>query len=341
MDTKIQQDSALIDGATVLDHKQKILESRGKNVSLDLLLYSCLEHERVIRAKLPGGATSHDSLPISESLSNFDDEVVSDDQLFQLIEKLAVWYSSHHPCLTVRGVIDRGMLHEVVEPLVSFNQNLEQLYNTCKKSTLPEFSKEKDEGTFWNRLEHIFLAHFPEHGKSFLKYIHWSHAAQPVPDFEIGDVPPVGRNAPRLPRRDRDDRAPYGVSKSSDDSRMTKPRKIDYDSRHGNKFVNKSNSEKKSGRKRDKIDNSIPVNSEKSARRDSLKHDAMARQAAEEEVATALKKLRENPSLQELNLRPANSFFRRIQHQIASDEGFTTISVGEGHNRAVKVCRKS
>jgi predicted RNA-binding protein Jag len=44
--------------------------------------------------------------------------------------------------------------------------------------------------------------------------------------------------------------------------------------------------------------------------------------------------------VEEVFLKPMNSFYRRIQHQYAVDKGFESCSVGEGNERGVKVSKK-
>ena len=58
------------------------------------------------------------------------------------------------------------------------------------------------------------------------------------------------------------------------------------------------------------------------------------------EVDRAIETLRADTSLDEVTLKPQNSFYRRVQHQKIVDAGFFSNSVGEGPERAVKVGRK-
>ena len=58
------------------------------------------------------------------------------------------------------------------------------------------------------------------------------------------------------------------------------------------------------------------------------------------EADRAIEKLKSDASLDEVALKPTNSYYRRIQHQQIVDAGFHSYSVGEGPDRAVKVSRK-
>jgi hypothetical protein len=49
--------------------------------------------------------------------------------------------------------------------------------------------------------------------------------------------------------------------------------------------------------------------------------------------------LKDNANLGDITLQPQNSFLRRIQHKEVIKLGYISESVGEGHDRAVKIMR--
>ena len=60
--------------------------------------------------------------------------------------------------------------------------------------------------------------------------------------------------------------------------------------------------------------------------------------ASEIEEAVAL--MREDGLTQVVTLKPANSYYRRLQHKMVSNLGFTSIAVGDGRESlAVKIVR--
>ena len=60
--------------------------------------------------------------------------------------------------------------------------------------------------------------------------------------------------------------------------------------------------------------------------------------ASEIEEAAVL--MREDGLTQGVTLKPANSYYRRLQHKMVSNLGFTSISVGDGRESlAVKIVR--
>jgi hypothetical protein len=359
-----------------VNRKQRILESRGQTVPIDLFLYSCLEQERLLRAKgeenlyvirwpLLGSGAEPQPSPELEGM-----------QLQGLMTRLIVWYRDTYPALTVTGAIDHELLHEVVEPLVSMNLDLARLYRLKTSEELPAFDKSVGNNRFWDDLESDVRTHFPQHGAMFLRYIHWSHAAEPVQDFEIGDVPPVGRNAPRLPRRDRDDRGGRGGPRGGGDRggrggdrggprgggmRDRGPRSGGGDRDRGprgggsgdrdrgprgeNSFAggDRDRGPRGGGGDRDRGPRGGGGDRDRGPRgprRDGGEADPKLEAAALADVQDAIKRLASEPGLDEVTLKPANSFYRRIQHQNIVDAGYSSFSVGEGSERAVKVSRK-
>lgn len=342
-----------------VNRKQRILESRGQTVPIDLFLYSCLEQERLLRAKgdenpyvirwpLLGSGAEPQPSPELESM-----------QLQGLMTRLIVWYRDTYPALTVTGAIDHELLHEVVEPLVSMNLDLARLYRHKTNEELPAFDKSVGNNRFWDDLENDVRTHFPQHGAMFLRYIHWSHAAEPVQDFEIGDVPPVGRNAPRLPRRDRDDRGGRGGPRGSGDRggrsgdrggprgsgmRERGPRSGGGDRDRGPRGSGSGGGDRDRGPRSEKrfggADRDRGPRGPRGPRRDGGEADPKLEAAALADVQDAIKRLASEPGLDEVTLKPTNSFYRRIQHQNIVDAGYSSFSVGEGSERAVKVSRK-
>jgi hypothetical protein len=355
-----------------INRKQRILESRGQTVPIDLFLYSCLEQERLLRAKgegnlyvirwpLLGSGAEPEPSPELESM-----------QLQGLMTRLIVWYRDTHAALTVTGAIDHELLHEVVEPLVSMNLDLARLYKLKTNEELPAFDKSVGNNRFWDDLESDVRTHFPQHGAMFLRYIQWSHAAEPVQDFEIGDVPPVGRNAPRLPRRDRDDRGGRGGPRGGGDRgggdrggprgggdrggprgsgdrggprgggmRERGPRSGGGDRDRGPHGGSGSGGgDRDRGPRGPRRDGGDRDRGPRGPRRDGGEADPKLEAAALADVQDAIKRLASEPGLDEVTLMPTNSFYRRIQHQNIVDAGYSSFSVCEGSERAVKVSRK-
>jgi len=56
-------------------------------------------------------------------------------------------------------------------------------------------------------------------------------------------------------------------------------------------------------------------------------------------VEDAIRTITKDPALSEILLAPANSFYRRMQHEAVKKAGLFSTSAGEGHDRAVKVLR--
>ena len=320
------------------NRKQQILEARGKSVAVDLFLYSCLEHERLLAAK---GSQNTNIIrwPLLGTIDSPEtsSEITAKD-IQNLQNLLITWYRDTFPALSIRAVIDREMLHEVVEPLVALNLDLSSLHAVKIGKSLPLFKKSSDPGYFWNDLAKVMQEYFPQHADLYLRYLRWSHAEEPAQEFEIGDVPPVGRNAPRMPKRDREDRGSRSAQRSNERpsastrERIIKGKSTDRPTR-SYKQDRSERGEKRHSRERDRT--------QRSSRREHTEVDPAVESAALADVKYALDKLTSDTGLNEVTLQPTNSFYRRLQHQTIVDAGFSSYSVGEGSARAVKVSRKS
>lgn len=323
------------------NRKQLIIESRGKNVAIDLLFYSCLEYERLLNAK--GDTNTHIirwPLLKSDNDSEFISSELATDELHNHVTRLITWYRDNFPALSVRGVIDREILNEVVEPLVSMNLDLAKLYRAKTNDKIPIFDALDTNNQFWHHVETSLQATFPQHASMYIRYMLWSYAAEPVPEFEVGDVPPVGRNAPRITRRERDERGGRGAGPRGVEKRGIRPRDRDGQRSGG---IDRSNASNKRDRhptdekfrKHDKDRERGPRNS----RKNTGEVDPTIEAAALADVTQAIQQLSTDASLIEVVLKPTNSFYRRIQHQKVVDAGYSSFSVGEGAQRAVKVSR--
>ena len=91
------------------------------------------------------------------------------------------------------------------------------------------------------------------------------------------------------------------------------------------------------GKKNDRNDRSDrPKGPRKNERFDSSNLNKKALKSAD----IAMSKLKRDKKLNEIELDPMNSFYRRVQHKHIVDNGFDTYSVGDGADRKVVIKRK-
>lgn len=129
-------------------------------------------------------------------------------------------------------------------------------------------------------------------------------------------------------------------TKPKSDAPKAAPKQEESDHKPHNRHAEQSSHQRSAqgDRKFDKRD--------RDGRKPSRNHDNAPRQSSEEQVETglaearaAMEQLKNDGSLKEVALAPANSFIRRAQHALIVEMGFDTESRGEGRDRCVHVLR--
>src|SRR5690606_18498815 len=109
-----------------VNQKQKIIEAKGKEVSPEYFLFSCLEHERTVKAqKAPSSGMIHWP-PLGED-GELSEELAT-KPMKDLLRDMAIWYRSNFDKMSDSSAIDHEMLVEVVGPLVAFSSDIDRLY---------------------------------------------------------------------------------------------------------------------------------------------------------------------------------------------------------------------
>lgn len=349
--------------------KQRVLEAQGRDVPLDLFLYSCLEQERILKAKAGKGALVIHWPVLGEEEGATPTEDLAAMPLAGLLTRMAVWYRDEFPALTARRVLDHEVLSEVVPPVVGFGRDLDRLYRSRTGETLPDFEGSVGNHKFWDDIAQTVEEYFPNYKAYILRYLQWTHAVEKVETFEPGSRPPVGRFAPPPLRTGSDRGGRGGRSGGRDgggrggrDGGGRGPRDGGRDNRgprpprgprpdHQEGFREGPRDGEREGRSFDRGPRDRgpreerrdrPPRGDRGPRRGGGGDEETAKltESALAEVDQAIASLKSNPSLDEVTLKPANSYYRRIQHQKIVDSGYHSFSVGEGPDRAVKVARK-
>ena len=121
--------------------------------------------------------------------------------------------------------------------------------------------------------------------------------------WDIGSRPPVGRYAPNM-RRGKGNFTDKEIEEIEETATAT-VKVATAPNNRGNS--NNRGNDKKSSANREKV--------------------------ALIDVNNAVKKLKKDDSVEEVVLKPTNSFYRRLQHKHAISQGFESISRGEGNDR--------
>ena len=354
MDGIAVEDNQTLETPVEITKKQRVLDARGQEVTVDYFLYSCLEQERLERAKKDGKEHAI-KWPVLGLPSTEDGVIVpaavAAAELGELLSQLFAWYRDNFAVLTTKRILDHEQLVEVVPPFVGLCRDLADLHKQKTGNDLPPFpATESEPAAVWTEINAGLTSFFPTHQHLFKRYLQWTYVTEKTEEFVPGSRPPVGRFAPPpLPR----------TSTSRDGGRSGRPERGPTRGRgpdkgfrqeregHGDRGQRPKASRPQAEAATDGSDRRPyqprktqgdqarrrrgPENEEQTAR---LKEKALA------EVAQAISTMKTDSSVSEVALNPTNSFYRRIQHQEIVNAGFVSNSVGEGPERAVKISRK-
>lgn len=295
---------------------QKDSKFDPEKVSIDYFLYSCFEHENSSRSWPIGGDTRW-PVAIACSKQERPSELEQSD-LEGLISQICLWYKEKSPQLCQPDALNLETLADIIPAFMMMTQDIDTVVKSKTGDYLPTYDSDLTDEV-WVIVNKCIAEHFTSHGSMFLRYLHWSHASQPQEiEVEVGSRPPVGRFAP-------------GFRKSSSPSGNERQRPRS--DRNGNRA--------KDGRRnqgRDRQDRQNRQNNKTHGRRDNKKNAQLERDSLKA-VLVAVQKLNEDKSLQEYQLPPTNSFYRRLQHKQIKAEGLFSRSDGAGNDRRVVILR--
>lgn len=354
------------DDGNRISPKQRVLDNQGKQVPVDLFLYSCLEIERTNRSMEAAGTPRIEWAAIAGQITALPEDM-ENLPLALILKKLVTWYRQKFPELSNSQPIDHERLLDVVEPLIALNLDLGKVYRLKNGEDLPEYESSVGNNRAWDDIYTEIRDQFPAYQHLYNRYIQWSHAAEPVEIFEPGSRPPVGRYAPPPirrptsggPRGGRDDRGPRGGGGRDDRgprgprretgggagggsfSGGRPPREANGNNRFESRPPPRRGEGEGRGPRQDRPDHNRPDrNGPRGPKVRDEAESAKLEEAAIRDVNEAIKTLKNDSSQSEMVLKPMNSFYRRLQHQCVVEAGFNSTSVGEGPDRAVRVSRK-
>lgn len=337
--------------------KQQIELARGKNVPIDYFLYSCLEHERTQRAQygddmptagrwpLMVGATKDHAPPEFASL-----------ELKALMTRMCLWYAAQYPELVEEIPLDHEVLNQVVAPFMRFTLDLADLVLLKTEKSLPSHNAATEESTaLWALIAEVLKEEVPGYHGYFIRFLKWAFADIEPEEFEPGSRPPVGKNMPNFRSMQSHGSGPSGGHRDNrgprDGGGGGRPQH--QQNRQGQGFQGSGQRDNRGGRDQGPRDNGPRDRNSNNPRNQNNNRpkfggpgggpsnqqaDAETEKVALGAVDEAIAKI-QSGSVDEVFLKPMNSFYRRIQHQYAVDKGFESCSVGDGNERGVKVSK--
>ena len=315
-------------------------------VSLDYFLYSCFEAEKLKKNQ----AVKHSA--VIETLLEEGQEVGLDEFYDGLLDTVS-FYKAQYPDFGADGVITMTTLNSIVPPFVDLNRDIRVLVDSFTKNTEVNFLRDQlSLSPMWQTVERVISSTFPRNHDIFLKFLFWSFAEKGPEEDEVGQRPPIGRFSPfasRAPRfgdrsgppgKRRDGGNRFGGGGDRDRGpkdrpgrdRGERPPRADFDANRGGDRPRRDRNE---GRK----DRGDRGRHEGNGPRAPRERDPRVEEESIAVVVKAASQLRENPSMAEFKLPPANSYYRLLQHQQVKKEGFYSRSEGEGQERGLVIMR--
>jgi hypothetical protein len=332
--------------------KQRVELQRGNNVPIDYFLFTCLEHERTQRAaKIDEAYVNAGRWPImlGATLDSLPVEL-RDMDLKGLMSRMTLWYASQYPEMVEEIPLDHLVLNQIVEPFMKFTLDLADLVLLKTGTALPSHNADTEESVaVWNTIKSVLKEEFLGYYAYFGRFLCWAFADIEPEEIEEGSRPPVGKNMPNFrgnrqqigsgppiqrqgsggPRQGQGPRFGQGGGQGGGRDNNRGPRDNNRGPRDNNRDHNRDNNR-----------NNKPRHGGGGQGGAGQPADAEIESQALAAVDDAIAKINSG-AVEEVFLKPVNSFYRRIQHQYAVDKGYESCSVGDGNERGVKVAKKN
>jgi hypothetical protein len=306
--------------------KSEYQKLSGKDVTPERFLFCCYEVSKHLK-----------EVDINFKNSNlwpdFEQGDFSSSDIDDNIKKLCSWYGENQGNLKESKPVDFDSMWHICVELAHLEKDFSDLVKISTGEVIEDHLLDEAElEGVWKTFKEALHASIPSIAEKAWRYYMWAYGiTPPKEEINLSEVPPVGRFArrdggkPRTGGRD-------GGRGGRDNNRGGR----------GGRDNNRGGRNDRSARSNDRGDRKGGRNGRDRNRSHDKKRQAGHDKAKEQEVVglvgEAISSL--TGGKESVVLGPQNSFFRRIQHQHANDQGFTTESVGEGKERAVKIFSK-
>jgi len=311
--------------------KQRIELQRGKNIPIDYFLYSCLEHERTQRAQYGNDLPTGGRWPFMVGATSENQPAdFASQSLKALMNRMCGWYAAQYPELVEEIPLDHEVLNHVVAPFMTFTLDLADLVLLKTGTSLPSHNADTEESkAVWADIAYVLKDCFPGYHGYFIRFLKWAFADVEPEEFEPGSRPPVGKNMPNFRAMAQTQHRPTHQQPQHQGGGPRHHQQRDTRSGQGQNYGGNN--------QRGRHQNQNPIQNRHS-QKPQQQADAETEKLALGAVDDAIAKI-QSGEVEEVFLKPMNSFYRRIQHQYAVDKGFESCSVGDGNERGVKVSK--
>lgn len=302
-------------------------DRKPKSVKLDYFLYSCFEFEQTCRST-PARSVGAERWPaVVDFIEGKTENFTQFGDLEKQIDQALAWYVEKFPALVEEKRLDLANLSGIIPGIVFFALDIRTLCRISSEIDELVYDEALTINPAWDMLEKLVNQRCGDLKHFLLSYLRWTFAQKKETHWEIGSRPPIGKYAPRRSavRGNQKERGGRFSSGGGNGNRQNNRRSPHPNSGGGGQRRgggggpqgNHRSSSPQRGRTQQKESQALAI------------------------VEDAVKELKSNPDLNEIQLPPANSFYRRLQHKHVMTLGFYSQSAGEGQDRAVVICRSN
>ena len=277
-----------------------------------------------------------------ESLSGVEQDT---DNLTTALRTMCDWYKENYAAFNDTQPLTFARLYFYLPVTLSFVHEACQLWEKLHGSAPPVYD---DQHTFWRELLAVVQEKCPHH-QLLSAWLQWRYGERHAPPIAAGNLPPnpfverrtfaARRGGERREGRGRDAPArASGARRSFSGDRHEGAERRDTKRDASRRSTTTRRDDR--GRARPSAREGANRHSTRHVRRDEQQVMTTLTAAMTSEIEAAVALMQDDNDHPGVTLKPANSYYRRLQHKMVANLGFTSISVGdERENRAVKIVR--
>ena len=268
------------------------------------------------------------------------------DDFSTSLRTMCDWYKENYTAFSDTQPLTFARLYFYLPVTLSFVHEAYQLWEKLQGSAPPVYDAQQ---TFWRELLAVVQEKCPHH-QLLSAWLQWRYGERHAPPIVAENLPPnpfverrtfgMRRGSERREGRGRDAPArESGARRSFGGSRREGAERRDNrrDAPRRNSAARRDDSR---GRARPSGREGASHRATRHVRQDEQQVMATLTEAMTSEIEAAIALLQDDNKHPGVTLKPANSYYRRLQHKMVANLGFTSISVGdERENRAVKIVR--
>lgn len=304
-----------------------------EEISPDYFIYYAFQYEFCRKAE-----NSRQFVVVKESRAH-SDEAARDDHRENFpaaLRTMCTWYGENYPAFRDAQPLTYARYYYYLPAALSFVHEARALWEKLHDAPPPVYDAQHD---FWRELLAVVRSEC-QHQHLLVAWLHWRYGTRQAPPVAPENLPPnpfverstfgarrsgdrrEGRTRPESrARREGTERRARGRGTERMPRRAVAPRRDDRPREQGR----------------------IAANRRFTGRGGSDNRAAAELTAAmTREIETAITVLQGDNNHPGVTLKPANSYYRRLQHKMVANLGFASISVGVDHeSRAVKIVREA